>query len=66
MQMKKKYVDVINNIKQISLHSNTTNTPVEKECSTNSNYKQSNNQTCLIVGKNIYPSSVRLQLIEGF
>lgn len=41
MQMKKKYVDIINNINQISFYSNTTNTPVGKEYSTNSNYKQS-------------------------
>lgn len=57
--MKKKYVDIINNVGQMSLHSNTTNTPVGKECSTNSNYKQSSsNQTCPILGKNIHPSSL--------
>lgn len=36
MQMKKKCLDVIDNISQISLHSNTTDIPVGNECDTNS------------------------------
>lgn len=67
MQIKKTYADIINNISQISLHSNTANVLVGNECSTNSNCKQlSSNQTCLILGKNIHPSTVKLQLTTGF
>lgn len=40
MQMKKKYVNLINNINQITSHCNTTNTPVGKECSINTNNHQ--------------------------
>jgi len=65
--MKKKYVAIINNINQITLHSSTMNTPVGKEYSTNSKYKQSSsNQTRQILGKNIHSSSVRLPLMKGF
>lgn len=65
MQIRKKYVNILNNINQVSSHCNTINTPEGKECSININNGQII-KLALFKAKIFIEPSARLQLTEEF